>query len=83
MNTNDFKRVFNEAKNNDINWSEEYKKIDILTGCGTQDYTVNFVTLRTAAAHVRYQCMLMNGGWSQTELNECKENFRKRVFLLD
>lgn len=83
MNAKEFKRVFNEANNDTIDWSVEYPKIDILLGCGLSDFKPAHVTLRTAAAHLRYQAMLLNGDWSTAELNECRDIFRKKVSLLD
>lgn len=83
MNAKDFKRVFNEAKNDNIDWELEYYKIGILTGCGLPDFEPVSVTLRTAAAHVRYQGMQMNGEWHEEAVNDCKDIFRSKVSLLD
>lgn len=83
MDAKDFKRVFNEANNDGIDWELEYYKIGILTGCGLSDFKPVHVTLRTAAAHVRYQCMQMNGEWNEEAVNDCRDIFRKKVSLLN
>lgn len=80
MNANHFSAAVAMARNSDVDLSA-YDD-GILDGFGLPEFKPVHVVLEVAAKCIRWQCCQLNGGIDNEALEQCREAFRHRVFIV-
>jgi hypothetical protein len=80
MNNDQFKKAVEIARNTNIDLSKF--DISILSGFALASFKKVSTIIEVAAACIRWQCLQLNGGIDNENLNECKIHFRTKVEIV-
>jgi hypothetical protein len=80
MNNDQFKKAVEIARDTNIDLSKF--DISILNGFALASFKKVSIIIEVAAACIRWQCLQLNGGIDNENLNECKIHFRTKVQIV-